>query len=67
MPAKVRVAATSAAGAVQLPATDARMLGAPRQGHDDAPHLGTGAYALDQSWHAAWLFAAALVASIGAA
>jgi hypothetical protein len=41
-------------------------LGAPRPGHDDAPHLGTGAYALDQSWHIAWLFAAALVASIGA-
>jgi hypothetical protein len=36
-------------------------LGAPRDGHDDAPHLGTGAYALDQSWHVAWLFVAALV------
>ena len=40
--------------------------GAPRPGHDDAPHLGTGAYALDQSWHIGWLFVAALVASIGA-
>ncbi|MFF4415231.1 transcriptional regulator [Streptosporangium sp. NPDC001559] len=36
-------------------------LGAPRPGHDDAPHLGTGAYALDQSWHIGWLFAAALI------
>jgi len=42
-------------------------LGAPRDGHDDAPHLGTGAYALDQSWHIAWLFIAALIASTGAA
>lgn len=36
-------------------------LGAPRAGHDDAPHLGTGAYALDQSWHIGWLFVAALI------
>lgn len=36
-------------------------LGAPRPGHDDGPHLGTGAYALDQSWHIGWLFIAALV------
>jgi hypothetical protein len=41
-------------------------LGAPRPDHDDAPHLGTGEYALDQSWHIAWLFLAALAASIGA-
>lgn len=41
-------------------------LGAPRAGHDDNPSLGTGAYALDQSWHIGWLFAAALIASIGA-
>lgn len=27
-----------------------------------APHLGTGRYALDQSWHHLWLFVAALVA-----
>src|SRR5256885_16927252 len=26
-------------------------LGAPREGRDDNPSLGTGAYALDQSWH----------------
>jgi len=41
-------------------------LGAPRAGCDDNPSLGTGAYALDQSWHVGWLFAAALIASIGA-
>lgn len=40
-------------------------LGAPRPGRDDAPHLGTGAYALDQSFHIAFLFAAALVAAAG--
>jgi hypothetical protein len=42
-------------------------LGAPRPGHDDAPHLGTGAYALDQSWHIGWLFTAALIAVAWAA
>jgi hypothetical protein len=42
-------------------------LGAPREGHDDAPHLGTGAYALDQSWHIGWLFIAALIACLGVA
>jgi Protein of unknown function (DUF3307) len=36
-------------------------LGAPRPGHDDNPTLGTGAYALDQSWHIAWLFISALI------
>lgn len=36
-------------------------LGAPRPGRDDNPSLGTGAYAMDQSWHIAWLFIAALV------
>lgn len=39
-------------------------LGAPRPGRDDNPSLGTGAYALDQSWHIAWLFAAALVCAV---
>lgn len=29
---------------------------------DCAPHVGTGRYALDQSWHHLWLFVAALVA-----
>jgi hypothetical protein len=36
-------------------------LGAPREGKDDNPSLGTGAYALDQSYHYLWLFVAALV------
>jgi uncharacterized protein DUF3307 len=36
-------------------------LGAPRPLCDDNPTLGTGAYALDQSWHIAWLFIAALI------
>ncbi|MER7011512.1 DUF3307 domain-containing protein [Saccharopolyspora sp. NPDC000359] len=39
-------------------------LGAPRTGHDDNPTLGTGAYALDQSWHWLWLFAAALITAL---
>ena len=38
-------------------------LGAPRPGHDDNPTLGTGAYALDQSFHVLWLFIAALIAA----
>jgi hypothetical protein len=41
-------------------------LGAPRPGRDDNPSLGTGAYALDQSWHIGWLFVAALIAAAGA-
>lgn len=35
-------------------------LGAPRADRDDNPSLGTGAYALDQSWHIGWLFLSAL-------
>ncbi len=38
--------------------------GAPRPGRDDNPGLGTGAYAMDQSWHTGWLFVAALVMAI---
>lgn len=34
-------------------------LGAPRPGREDNPSLGTGAYALDQSWHHGWLLIAA--------
>jgi len=41
-------------------------LGAPRPGRDDNPTLGTGAYALDQSWHVLWLFVAALILAGGA-
>ena len=37
------------------------ILGTPRPGKDDNPSLGTGAYALDQSWHIGWLFISALV------
>lgn len=36
-------------------------MGSPRAGRDDNPVLGTGAYALDQSFHHLALFAAALV------
>ena len=36
-------------------------LGVPRPGRDDNPTLGTGAYALDQSWHMAWLWVCALI------
>jgi hypothetical protein len=36
-------------------------LGKPRPGHDDNPTTGTGAYALDQSFHYLFLFVAALV------
>lgn len=39
-------------------------LGMPRESHDDNPSLGTGAYALDQSWHVGWLFVAALVIAL---
>lgn len=39
-------------------------LGQPREGHDDNPSLGTGAYALDQSWHWAWLGVAALLTAV---
>jgi hypothetical protein len=36
-------------------------LGIPRAGRDDNPSLGTGSYALDQSFHYLFLFVAALV------
>ncbi|WP_335938252.1 transcriptional regulator [Streptomyces sp. PTD5-9] len=40
-------------------------LGAPRAGHDDNPHIGTGAYALDQSFHHLWLLiASVLIATV---
>jgi hypothetical protein len=41
-------------------------LGVPRDGRDDNPSLGTGAYALDQSFHVGWLFIAALILAAGA-
>lgn len=36
-------------------------LGQPRPGRDDNPSLGCGSYALDQSFHYLFLFAAALI------
>jgi len=36
-------------------------LGCPRPGRDDNPSLGTGSYALDQSFHYLFLFVAALI------
>src|SRR5690606_5472138 len=38
-----------------------------RLGDGSAAPTGTGAYALDQSWHVGWLFAARLRAALGAA
>lgn len=57
---------TLAALAERLGKGDFYRMGSPRPGTADAPHLGTGAYALDQSWHVLWLFLAALVISGGA-
>lgn len=39
-------------------------LGMPRPGRDDNPSLGTGAYALDQSWHWGWLGVAAFLTAV---
>lgn len=39
-------------------------LGKPREGHDDNPSLGTGMYALDQSFHIWWLGVAALIMAL---
>jgi Protein of unknown function (DUF3307) len=41
-------------------------MGMPRPGRDDNPSLGTGAYALDQSFHVLFLFIAALIIAGGA-
>jgi hypothetical protein len=40
-------------------------LGRPRAGQDDNPCLGTGAYALDQSWHYLWLAVSAGIIAAG--
>lgn len=40
-------------------------LGQPREGHDDNPTLGTGAFQLDQAWHVAWLLITALIIAGG--
>jgi hypothetical protein len=39
-------------------------LGRPRPGRDDNPVVGTGAYALDQTWHKLWIGVAALVIAL---
>lgn len=39
-------------------------LGKPREGKDDNPSLGTGMYALDQSFHIWWLGVAALIMAL---
>lgn len=39
-------------------------LGAPREGRDDNPTLGTGAYVMDQSFHKVWLLVAALIIAV---
>lgn len=44
--------------------TEFYVLGAPRAGRDDNPSLGTGAYALDQSWHWGWLGIAAFLTAV---
>lgn len=43
---------------------DLWQLGAPRPDRDDNPSLGTGAFHLDQAWHLAWLWAAALIIAL---
>ncbi|MGK5674079.1 DUF3307 domain-containing protein [Micromonospora sp. URMC 106] len=50
--------------ATALGAAQFHALGAPRPDRDDNPSLGTGAYALDQSWHIAFLFVAALFCAV---
>ncbi|GAA3225226.1 DUF3307 domain-containing protein [Nonomuraea helvata] len=40
--------------------------GMPREGRDDNPSTGTGAFHLDQSWHLLWLFVATLLITLGA-
>lgn len=42
-------------------------LGTPRPDHDDNPSLGTGAYALDQSFHIGFLLVCSVVTAIGSA
>lgn len=54
-----RLASTGVFGAIGK--GDFWHVGTPREGHDDNPTLGTGAYALDQSWHWGWLGVAALI------
>lgn len=39
-------------------------MGRPRAGRDDNLVLGTGAYALDQTWHKFWIFVAAVIIAL---
>ncbi|MFL6115411.1 MAG: transcriptional regulator [Catenulispora sp.] len=41
-------------------------VGSPRQGKDDNPSTGTGAYLLDQSWHKFFLYLTVLILAGGA-
>lgn len=50
--------------ASKLGSTSMYELGRPRPGKDDNTVLGTGAYALDQSFHMLWIFVAALVTAL---
>src|SRR5690606_16742660 len=56
---------TLSALADRLGKTSFYRMGQPRPGRDDNPTLGTGSYALDQAWHHAWLWVAALVIASG--
>lgn len=50
--------------AERLGSGDFYQLGMPRSGRDDNPSLGTGAYALHQSWHIAFPFISAVVIAL---
>lgn len=53
---------TTAAGLYEaIGKSEFARLGTPRPGRDEAPHLGTGAYRMDQDWHHLWLAISALV------
>jgi hypothetical protein len=55
---------TLAALATAMGKADYYAFGAPRAGQDDNPTLGTGALALDQSWHKGWLGVAAFLTAV---
>ena len=41
--------------------TEFANLGTPREGLDDNPSLGTGAYRMDQDWHILWIMITSLI------
>jgi hypothetical protein len=55
---------TLAALAAAMGKAEYYTLGAPREGRDDNPTIGTGAYALDQAWHRGWLGVAAFLTAV---